>query len=109
MAEDFIKVQDQLHLLEPEILHKVLEGINDTLEALGRNINEFHLVLLSSNVCNVECRRNFFFIDGPGATGKSFLYKVFLAHIQAKVFIGLIVSLSGITAPGFLGGQTVHS
>ncbi|GAA0166263.1 hypothetical protein LIER_40156 [Lithospermum erythrorhizon] len=44
MAEDFKKVQGGLGLSENDIMFKVLQGINDTFESLGRNINEFHLV-----------------------------------------------------------------
>ncbi|GAA0157451.1 hypothetical protein LIER_38463 [Lithospermum erythrorhizon] len=44
MAEDFIKFRDQLKLSENDIQHKVLQGINDTLESLGKNVNEYHLV-----------------------------------------------------------------
>ncbi|GAA0187290.1 hypothetical protein LIER_34578 [Lithospermum erythrorhizon] len=50
-----------------------------------------------------------FFIDGPGGTGKSFLYKVLLAHIRSKGYIALIVASSGIASSGFLGGRTAHS
>ncbi|GAA0172854.1 hypothetical protein LIER_26591 [Lithospermum erythrorhizon] len=140
MSEDFRKIQDQLDLTETQILHKVLEGINDTLEALGRDINEFHLVsfnyvaseferhtreiaaeknipipeedLHAINRLNAEQSEAFniifncamlnkgglFFVDGPGGTGKSFLYKVLLAHIRAKGFIGLVVASSGIAS-----------
>ncbi|GAA0179209.1 hypothetical protein LIER_44027 [Lithospermum erythrorhizon] len=41
MAEDFKKGQSQLNLSDNDILYKVLEGINDTLESLGRNVNQF--------------------------------------------------------------------
>ncbi|GAA0158769.1 hypothetical protein LIER_15712 [Lithospermum erythrorhizon] len=38
MEEDFKRLQNQLMLSEQNILHKVLQGINDTLESLGRKI-----------------------------------------------------------------------
>ncbi|GAA0185095.1 hypothetical protein LIER_32383 [Lithospermum erythrorhizon] len=130
---------------------KVLQGINDTLESLGRDINEYHLVsftytfsdferytreimaeksipipeedLHAINYLNVQQRYTFdtifnaammntggaFFVDGPGGTGKNFLYKVILAHIRSKGYIALIVASSGIASSGFLGGRTAHS
>ncbi|GAA0156524.1 hypothetical protein LIER_38286 [Lithospermum erythrorhizon] len=143
MAEDFIRVQSQLHLSNEEVLQKVLQGINDTLESLGRNVNQFHLVpfeyitteferltreisaersipvpeedLLAIHRLNIEQKAAFdliydaalsgkggvYFVDGPGGTGKCFLYKVLLAHIRSKGYIGLIVASSGIAATNF--------
>ncbi|GAA0146021.1 hypothetical protein LIER_36242 [Lithospermum erythrorhizon] len=151
MAEDIVGIKEHIHLTNDDILHKVLEGINDTLESLGRDVNEFNLVsfkFISSQfqrlAREIASERNIpipedhlrgihklnsqqnvafdmiynavmsndsgvFFIDGPGGTGKSFLYTVLLAHIRLKGYIGLIVSLSGIASSNFLGGQTTHS
>ncbi|GAA0168422.1 hypothetical protein LIER_40563 [Lithospermum erythrorhizon] len=49
-----------------------------------------------------------FFVDGPGGTGKSFLYKVLLAHIRFHGFIALVVATSGIASSCFLKGHTAH-
>ncbi|GAA0185859.1 hypothetical protein LIER_33147 [Lithospermum erythrorhizon] len=50
-----------------------------------------------------------FFVDGPGGTGKSFLYRVLLAHIRSLGKIAIVVATSGITASAFPGGRTAHS
>ncbi|GAA0157579.1 hypothetical protein LIER_14819 [Lithospermum erythrorhizon] len=50
-----------------------------------------------------------FFVDGPGGTGKSFLYKVLLGHVRSKGFIAIIVASSRIASSSFLGGRTAHS
>ncbi|GAA0187495.1 hypothetical protein LIER_34783 [Lithospermum erythrorhizon] len=118
LAEDFKKIQGHLKFSEDDIMARVLQGINDTLESLGRNINEFHLVpfkyaaseserytrelmeernipvldedLHAINLLNKEQKNAFdtifnnamsdnggvYFVDGPGGTGKSFLYKI---------------------------------
>ncbi|GAA0144917.1 hypothetical protein LIER_36036 [Lithospermum erythrorhizon] len=133
------------------MLYKVLQSINDTLESLGRDINEYHLIpftysaieskrytreimaeknipiseddLHATNQLNTKQKKVFdiifnnvmsdvggaFFVDGPGGMGKSFLYKVLLAHIGSRGFIGLIVASSGIASSGFLGGRIAHS
>ncbi|GAA0172640.1 hypothetical protein LIER_26428 [Lithospermum erythrorhizon] len=120
ILEDLRRKQSELNLSEDQILHKVLQGINDTLESLGKDVNEYHLVpfkyitsdferltreiapernlpvleedLLAINQLNVEQKTTFdivfhddmsakggvYFEDGPGGTGKSFLFKVCL-------------------------------
>ncbi|GAA0149376.1 hypothetical protein LIER_36918 [Lithospermum erythrorhizon] len=85
-------------LLNYYILHKVLCSINETLESLRKDVNEYHLD-----------REELFFIDGPGGTGKSYLYKVLLAHVRSKEYVALIVASSGIASSCFLGGRTAHS
>lgn len=51
-----------------------------------------------------------FFIDGPGGTGKSFLYNTLIAQVQGKQKKKVIVSASsGIAAMILHGGRTAHS
>ncbi|KAG5602882.1 hypothetical protein H5410_034252 [Solanum commersonii] len=50
-----------------------------------------------------------FFIDGPGGTGKSFLYRVLLATVRHKGFIALATASSGVAASLLPGGRTAHS
>ncbi|KAK9163212.1 hypothetical protein Syun_004114 [Stephania yunnanensis] len=50
-----------------------------------------------------------FFIDGPGGTGKTFLYKSILAYIRSKGLIALATATSGIAAMSLPGGRTAHS
>ncbi|XP_027126648.2 uncharacterized protein [Coffea arabica] len=50
-----------------------------------------------------------FFIDGPGGTGKSFLYKTLLATIRSRCDIALATATSGAAASILPGGRTAHS
>ncbi|XP_028126342.1 uncharacterized protein LOC114323072 [Camellia sinensis] len=50
-----------------------------------------------------------FFIDGPGGTGKTFLYKALLAAIRSKNYIALATATSGVAASILPGGRTAHS
>ncbi|CAA0842066.1 Unknown protein [Striga hermonthica] len=50
-----------------------------------------------------------FFIDGPGGTGKSFLYRALLATIRSRGNIALATATSGIAASILPGGRTAHS
>ncbi|KAL5575313.1 hypothetical protein UlMin_017012 [Ulmus minor] len=50
-----------------------------------------------------------FFIDGPGGTGKTFLYRAILATIRSKNLIALATASSGVAAGILPGGRTAHS
>jgi hypothetical protein len=50
-----------------------------------------------------------FFLDGPGGTGKTFLYNAILAHFRANGDIAIPVASSGIAALLLKGGRTAHS
>ncbi|KAG5597666.1 hypothetical protein H5410_038898 [Solanum commersonii] len=50
-----------------------------------------------------------FFIDGPGGTGKSFLYRSLLAAIRSRGFVALATTSSGVAASILPGGRTAHS
>ena len=50
-----------------------------------------------------------FFIDGPGGTGKTFLYKALLANIRSRGLIALATASSGVAANNMPGGRTAHS
>ena len=50
-----------------------------------------------------------FFIDGPGGTGKTYLYKAILATLRSKGMIALATASSGVAASVLPGGRTAHS
>jgi hypothetical protein len=50
-----------------------------------------------------------FFVDGPGGTGKSFLFNTILANIRLDKKIALAVASSGVAALLLSGGRTAHS
>ncbi|KAL7117461.1 hypothetical protein ACP275_03G072900 [Erythranthe tilingii] len=50
-----------------------------------------------------------FFLDGPGGTGKTFLYRALLAYVRLKGNIALAVASSGVAASLLPGGRTAHS
>ena len=52
-----------------------------------------------------------FFIDGPGGTGKTFLYKALLANVRSRGFIALATASSGVAAnnvPGENGSFSIQ-
>ena len=62
-----------------------------------------------SRIDNHDSGKNIFFIDGPGGTGKTFLYSALLNFIRANGNIALAVASSGIAALILQNGRTVHS
>jgi hypothetical protein len=50
-----------------------------------------------------------FFVDGPGGTGKTFLYRALLATIRGQGKIALATATSGVAASIMPGGRTAHS
>ncbi|XP_020251221.1 uncharacterized protein LOC109828691, partial [Asparagus officinalis] len=50
-----------------------------------------------------------FFIDGPGGTGKTFLYKTIIANVRSKGMIAIATATSGVAASLLPGGRTSHS
>ncbi|XP_062199927.1 uncharacterized protein LOC133902351 [Phragmites australis] len=50
-----------------------------------------------------------FFVDGPGGTGKTFLYKALLATIHMQQKIVVATTTSSVAASIMPGGRTAHS
>lgn len=58
----------------------------------------------------VSCNKpGCFFIDGPGGTGKTFLYRALLAKIRSEGHVALATATSSIAASLLPGGRTAHS
>ncbi|XP_024965893.1 ATP-dependent DNA helicase PIF1-like [Cynara cardunculus var. scolymus] len=50
-----------------------------------------------------------FFVDGPGGTGKIFVYRALLANVRSRGLIALATASSGAAANNMPGGRTAHS
>ncbi|XP_022862082.1 uncharacterized protein LOC111382368 [Olea europaea var. sylvestris] len=50
-----------------------------------------------------------FFINGPGGTRKTFLYRALLADVRCRHFIALATASSGVATSLLPGGRTAHS
>ncbi|XP_070022215.1 uncharacterized protein [Nicotiana sylvestris] len=54
-------------------------------------------------------RAGLFFVDGPGGTGKTFLYRALLANLISRCMIALAMATSGVAAAILPEGRTTHS
>ncbi len=64
------------------------------------------------NTVKNDIKRNnkrVYFVDGPGETGKSFLFNTILALVRSESKIAIAVASSGIAALLLTGGRTAHS
>ena len=50
-----------------------------------------------------------FFVDGPGGTRKTYLYRALLATIRSQKKINVATATSGVAASIMPGGRTAHS
>ncbi|XP_049388658.1 uncharacterized protein LOC125853014 [Solanum stenotomum] len=50
-----------------------------------------------------------FFVDGPGGTRKTFLYRALLGKVRSEGMIALASATSGVAATILPGGRTTHS
>ena len=90
-------------------------NVGEQLEIVGRDVpslnsdqrNVFGAVMAVIN--DPEPYSKVFFVDGPGGTGKTFLYNTLLAQVRSLGEIALVVASSGIAALLLQGGRTVHS
>ncbi len=69
--------------------------------SLSSNSNCGWLILLAQRHLNL--------IDGPGGTGKTFLYNLLLGRVCCEGHVALVVASSGIVALLLDGGRTAHS
>lgn len=93
----------------------------EILEETSIEIDQDHSTLSSS--LNLEQRYAFekilssiesgdggvFFVDGPGGTGKTFLYRALLARVRGEGNIAIATATSGVAASIMPGGRTAHS
>lgn len=73
-------------------------------------LNPEQFAIFSAATASVASNLNkIFFVNGPGGTGKTFLYRVICNKIRGDGHIALCVASSGIAALLLPGGRTSHS
>ncbi|XP_022008025.1 uncharacterized protein LOC110907339 [Helianthus annuus] len=93
------EVQEEYGIVvEPEHLSAI-----DELNSDQRRVFDEIMAHVDNN------RPGVFFIDGPGGTGKTFLYKALLAQVRSRGLIALATTSSGAAANNMPGGRTAHS
>ncbi|GJZ51267.1 ATP-dependent DNA helicase PIF1 [Tanacetum coccineum] len=79
-------------------------------EQLHSLLNPEQRVIYEDVVKSVHNKKgNFYFIYGPGGTGKTFLYKTIISRLRSERKIVLAVASSGIASLLLSAGRTAHS
>ena len=86
-----IIVSDEDIKLAESLNAEQMEGFNEILDHVMTN------------------RGKVFFVDGPGGTGKTYLYRALLARVRSTDRIAIATATFGIAASIMAGGRTAHS
>ena len=84
--------------ISPEDLNGIWKLNNDQKHIFDRILH-----------CVEKNQPGFFFVDGPGGTGKTYLYRCLLTSVRSRGSIALATASSGIAALIMPGGRTAHS
>ncbi|KAF9039734.1 PIF1-like helicase-domain-containing protein, partial [Panaeolus papilionaceus] len=95
-------IAEQLNY-DPHIQHQLLQ---ERLPQLNLEQHAAYNDIVSSVL---EDKGMLFFINGPGGTGKTFLYNVICNKLRGEGLVVLCVASSGIAALLLPGGRTSHS
>ncbi|ONM17793.1 hypothetical protein ZEAMMB73_Zm00001d003825 [Zea mays] len=88
------------------------ESIQPTVEdvALKDSLNEEQRAAYDKIMSAVDTDQGgLFFVDGPGGTGKTYLYRVLLATLRNQGKIAVATATSGVAASIMPRGRTAHS
>ncbi|CAA7029291.1 unnamed protein product [Microthlaspi erraticum] len=79
-------------------------------ETLLASLNDEQRLVFGGVMDSIECGKGqFFFLNGAGGTGKTYLYQTIITKIRSLQKIVLPVASSGIAALLLPGGRTAHS
>lgn len=105
-----IDIYDDSHgtgreIYEEECIEPMTEDVamKETLNEEQRSAYDKILSVVDTNNGGV------FFVDGPGGTGKTYLYKALLAALCSQDKIAVATATSGVAASILPGGRTAHS
>ncbi|KAK8938689.1 hypothetical protein KSP39_PZI011162 [Platanthera zijinensis] len=105
MSENFRYHNNISSLIDDELSIPV----SDTALASVSLLNPAQYYAFQTIIESIRQRKGgIYFIDGPGGSGKTFLYKSILAHLRHAGHIVLATASSGIAATLLPGGTTAH-
>ncbi|KAL5647573.1 hypothetical protein ACJX0J_041928, partial [Zea mays] len=90
----------------------VLIDIRNMLQSMGKDIKTFPLppiIDAYDDAIGTSREGGLFFVDGPGGTGKTYLYRVLLVTLRNQGKIAVATATSGVAASIMPGGRTAHS
>jgi hypothetical protein len=104
------KQHDTTDDIPREMTEELSIEVNPEDNSLYKNLNKEQRKAYDKILATVDSKRGgIFFVDGPGGTGKKFLYRALLATIRGQGKIALATATSGVAASIMPGGRTAHS
>uniref|UniRef100_A0A8R7TGX8 ATP-dependent DNA helicase n=1 Tax=Triticum urartu TaxID=4572 RepID=A0A8R7TGX8_TRIUA len=105
---------DEQHEMTDDIPREIIEETSIEVEpedtSLHKNLNKEQKEAYDEILATIDDHRGgTFFVDGPGGTGKTFLYRALLATIHGQGKIAVATATSGVAASIMPGGRTAHS
>ncbi|XP_043481310.1 uncharacterized protein LOC122510603 [Leptopilina heterotoma] len=105
ILEDYSSVDKEDNALTLQLLK---EEANNLIESLNDEQRQVFNDVMTA-VHNDEYDSRYFFLDGPGGSGKSYLHNTIITTVESEEIVVLSVAWTGIAANLLKGGRTSHS
>ncbi|KAL6645873.1 hypothetical protein ACP70R_017481 [Stipagrostis hirtigluma subsp. patula] len=93
-----------------EIIEESTIEVNQEHICLSSSLNPEQMYAYNEILAAVDSGNGgVFFVDGPGGTGKTYLYKALLGKVRSEGKIAVATATSGVAASILPGGRTAHS
>jgi len=93
-----------------EIFEEASIVANEDDVAMLDTLNEEQRAAYDEIMSSVDTKHGgLFFVDGPGGTGKTYLYRALTATVRSQKKIVVATAISGVAASIMPGGRTAHS
>lgn len=96
-------------MLRDETSYNILEQEEEHIKLI-QTLNEEQKKVYEAVLDSIDCMKGkLFFLNGPGGTGKTYVYKTIISKLRSQGKIVLPVASSGIAAILLPNGRTAHS
>jgi hypothetical protein len=101
---------DDAIVVPREIFEEISIKTNPEDVGLSSLLNEEQRAAYDEIISTIDSKRGgLFFVDGPGGTGKTFLYRALLGTVRNQNKLAVATTTSGVAASIMHGGRTAYS
>ncbi|XP_065315370.1 uncharacterized protein LOC135924246 [Gordionus sp. m RMFG-2023] len=115
LIEDFWHCNNfNLPIPEPILQPKLYDSVTETAKALVmlsslNSLQKYTFDLIIHAIEDISCTTRYFYLDGPGGSGKTYLYNTLIYYLRGQNKIVLPFATTGISSILLNGGKTIHS
>jgi hypothetical protein len=107
---DLDEQDDETGYYNREVREQYAFGVHEEDLRSVKNLNSEQLSGFEEIIDHVRNKKGrVFFVDGPGGTGKTYLYKALIATVHSEGLLAVATVASSIAASIMPGGHTAHS